>query len=56
VKARGPCLILDEPTTLPDGTAVDLGLDDEGNDFTDDERRALQGDVCRYARRRDLEH
>jgi hypothetical protein len=34
-------LILDEPTTLPDGTVVDLVLDDEGDDLTDEERRAL---------------
>jgi hypothetical protein len=34
-------LILDEPTTLPDGTMVDLVLDDEGDDLTDEERRAL---------------
>ena len=34
-KAR---LVLDEPTTLPDGTVVDLVADDEGDDLTDDER------------------
>jgi hypothetical protein len=34
-------LILDEPTTLPEGTVVDLVVDDEGEDFTDEERRAL---------------
>jgi hypothetical protein len=34
-------LILDEPTTLPDGTIIDLVADDEGDDLTDDERRAL---------------
>ncbi len=34
-------LILDEPTTLPEGTVVDLVADDEGDDLTDDERRAL---------------
>jgi hypothetical protein len=34
-------LILDEPTTLSDGTVVDLVLDDEGDDLTDEERRAL---------------
>lgn len=34
-------LILDEPTTLPDGTVVDLVADDEGDDLTDEERRAL---------------
>jgi hypothetical protein len=38
-------LILDEPTTLPDGTVVDLVLDDEGDDLTDEERRALHDAV-----------
>jgi hypothetical protein len=34
-------LVLDEPTTLPDGTVVDLVADDEGDDLSDEERRAL---------------
>src|SRR5580693_5568752 len=34
-------LVLDEPTTLPDGTVVDLVVDDEGDDLTEEERRAL---------------
>jgi hypothetical protein len=34
-------LVLDEPTALPEGTVVDLVVDDEGDDLTDDERRAL---------------
>ena len=34
-------LVLDEPTTLPEGTVVDLVADDEGDDLTDEERRAL---------------
>ncbi len=34
-------LIPDEPTTLPEGTVVDLVADDEGDDLTEDERRAL---------------
>jgi hypothetical protein len=34
-------LVLDEPTTLPDGTVVDLVADDEGDDLTSEERRAL---------------
>ena len=33
--------MLDEPTTLPEGTVVDLVADDEGDDLTDEERRAL---------------
>lgn len=34
-------LVLDEPTTLPEGTVVDLVADDEGDDLTNAERRAL---------------
>lgn len=34
-------LVLDEPTTLPEGTVVDLVADDEEDDLTDEERRAL---------------
>lgn len=31
---------MDEPTTLPEGTVLDLVCDDEGDDLDDDERRA----------------
>ena len=34
-------LVLDEPTTLPEGTVVHLVADDEDDDLTDDERNAL---------------
>lgn len=34
-------LVLDEATTLPEGTVVQLVADDEGDDLTDEERRAL---------------
>jgi hypothetical protein len=34
-------LVLDEPTTLPDGMVIDLVADDEGDDLTEQERRAL---------------
>ena len=34
-------LVLDEPTTLPHGTVIDLVADDKGDDLTDEERRAL---------------
>lgn len=34
-------LILNEPTTLPEGTVVDLVVDDEGDDLTEEERRTL---------------
>jgi hypothetical protein len=40
-------LILDEPTTLPDGTVLDLVLDDEGDDLTDADREALHGALTR---------
>ena len=34
-------LVLDEPTALPEGMVVDLVADDEDDDLTDQERRAL---------------
>ena len=34
-------LVLNEPTTLPEGTVIELVADDEGDDLTDEERRAL---------------
>ena len=34
-------LVLDEPTSLPEGTIIDLVADDDGDDLTDEERRAL---------------
>jgi hypothetical protein len=34
-------LVLDEPTTLPEGTVIELVADDEGDDLTADERAAL---------------
>ena len=33
--------MLDEPTTLPDGTVVDLVADEAGDDLTDEERGVL---------------
>jgi hypothetical protein len=36
-------LVLDEPTSLPDGTVIELIADDEGDDLTDQERGALHG-------------
>lgn len=40
-------LLLDEPTTLREGTVIDLVFDDEGDDLTDDERRALHAKMAR---------
>ena len=34
-------LHLDEPTALPDGTELDLVIDDERDDLTDHERQAV---------------
>ena len=39
-------LILDQPTTLPDGTTLDLVLDDEGDDLTPQERKALDDAIA----------
>ncbi len=33
-------LILDEPTNLPEGTVIDLVIDDEGDDLDEAERMA----------------
>ena len=40
-------LILDEPTSLPDGTTLDLVLDDEGDDMTPVERKVLDDAIAR---------
>ncbi|MGH9239799.1 MAG: hypothetical protein ACRD3G_17285 [Vicinamibacterales bacterium] len=34
-------LVLNEPTTLPEGTVIELVANDEGDDLTEDERGAL---------------
>lgn len=40
-------VVLDEPTTLPDGTVLDLVLDDEGDDLNDTDREALHAALAR---------
>jgi hypothetical protein len=40
-------LILDEPTELPEGTVLDLVVDDEGDDLDENERRALRAAIER---------
>jgi hypothetical protein len=45
-------LIIDEPTDLPEGTVLDLVLDDEGDGLTLKERKALHGELRRSARER----
>jgi hypothetical protein len=40
-------LLLDEPTSLPEGTILDLVVDDEGDDLTAEERQALNDAITR---------
>ena len=39
-------LVLDELTSLPEGTVLDLVVDDEGDNLDDDERSALHADLA----------
>ncbi|NOT31601.1 MAG: hypothetical protein HOP15_14235 [Planctomycetes bacterium] len=43
-------LIVSEPTDLPEGTVLDLVQDDEGDDLTAEERKALQAEIRRSVR------
>ena len=38
---------MDEPTDLPEGTVLDLVVDDEGDDMDDAERAALDASISR---------
>ena len=40
-------LIVSEPTDLPEGTVLDLVQDDEGDDLTAAERKALHAEIRR---------
>jgi hypothetical protein len=40
-------LLLDAPTELPEGTVLDLVVDDEGDDLEDDERAELHDAISR---------
>jgi hypothetical protein len=40
-KVKDGRLLLDEPTSLPEGTILELVVDDEGDDLTSEERQAL---------------
>ncbi len=40
-------LRVDEPTELPEGTVLDLVVDDEGDDLDDSERTALNESISR---------
>jgi hypothetical protein len=39
--------VIDTPTTLPEGTVLDLVVDDEGDTLTDEERAALHAALAR---------
>lgn len=40
-------LLLDAPTALPDGTVLDLVVDDEGDDLDDAERASLNAAISK---------
>ena len=40
-------LVLDEPTALPEGTVLDLVLDDDGDDLDEAERACLHAAISR---------
>jgi hypothetical protein len=46
-------LVLDQPTELPDGTVLDLVLDDEGDELDDRQREALNAAIARSLRQSD---
>jgi len=48
-RVRQGRLVVDAPTTLPEGTVLDLVLDDDGDDLTDQERAALHATILRSA-------
>lgn len=43
-------LVVDEPTTLPEGSVFDLVIDDEGDELDEHERRTLHAAIERSAR------
>lgn len=44
---RNGRLVVDEPTALPEGTVLDLVVDDEGDDLTEADRAALNAAIAR---------
>jgi hypothetical protein len=44
---RNGRIVLDEPTELPEGTVLDLVVDDGGDSLDDEERRALHASLER---------
>jgi hypothetical protein len=51
---RNGRLVVDERTELPEGTVLDLVVDDEGDDLDADERRALDAAIATSLRQ--VEH
>ena len=48
--------VREEPTALSEGTVVDLVADDEGDDLTDEERRALHDALSTSSKSADAGH
>ena len=46
-RVRNGRLIVDEPTDLPEGTELDLTIDDAGDNLDDAERAALDAAITR---------
>lgn len=46
-RVRDGRLLLDEPTELPEGTVLDLVIDDDGDDLDSVEHEALQAAITR---------
>jgi len=40
-------LVVDEPTDLPEGLVLDLVIDDEGDELSEDERKVLHAAIQR---------
>lgn len=45
-RVRGGRIILDEPTDLPEGTVLDLVVDDQGDNLSDEERAQLDAAIA----------
>ena len=46
-RVRNGRLIVDEPTNLPEGTELDLVIEDAGDDLDESERAALDAAITR---------
>lgn len=46
-RVRNGRLVVDEPTSLPEGTVLDLVVDDEGDHLDEAERAALDASITR---------